>query len=790
LFFLLAIGLWPAAAVAYRGSLHLPLPTYPVAFAATAAVIAVGLSLLFKLQGLVRKGCAVLAVGLGLGAFCGFAAAYSFQETCAQVGGLPQGTYAFEVVEDAREGSFGNRCLARLCSGEGAGALVSLSFSEKAAAAKDMGFGQLVFASVRINAPGKERQQDFWDKGIAATATASHFEKYRRDDLFGMVIAVRERALEALEGEEGRGAMLLRAMLFGDRRGMNKDGFSDEVRATGLAHLIAVSGAHLVVVTSTLGLILRTLRVPRRAVALVQLFFIIAYLIATGLSMSALRAACMAVIGISSVFAARRSSSLNALGLAVLAMVAASPAGSLSPSFSLSVLATLGIVVLAPLFCHWVHALLPRLPKVLTEGMALGFAANVLAVPYAASLFSQASLVSSLMNLLAAPWFSLMCAFGFPLIGLRALVPGALTVFGDPLLLFADAFAEFVSWGARLPFASVPVSIEPSLALTLGFSCLVLLWVVWPRPSHKKLAVLAGAHLGLACLLLLVAPLFVGDRIIMLNIGQGDAFVVRSQGATVLIDTGNHEKELRRGLGRQGIYRLDAIFITHADDDHCGSLESLRGIVAVDRVCVAKPLLDCPCSSCQGLLGKARRLVGDGGIEGLEVGDRIRVGAFDLEVVWPEGFKEKGGNADSLILLLRAPAQSTSPALPLNAREDAPNLPSEANADDKANWKALFCGDAEWRELDALIGKGRLNDIDILKVGHHGSRASVNDALLEALKPRIALISVGAYNRYGHPTQEAVEALEKAGVEVFRSDEEGDVVCEFSLEKVSVSALG
>ena len=251
----------------------------------------------------------------------------------------------------------------------------------------------------------------------------------------------------------------------------------------------------------------------------------------------------------------------------------------------------------------------------------------------------------------------------------------------------------------------------------------------------------------------------------MLDVAQGDAFLVRSKGSAILIDTGNHDTLLKEALARQGIFHLDAVLITHADDDHCGSLQALDGAVAIDSVLVARDALTCDCESCESLIKNASSVVGSANVEPLAVGDAIACGDFSLKVIWPHGFSDEGGNADSLCLLA---SLATSEGM----------------------WTTLFCGDAESDQLKEIIDEGELGDIDIYKVGHHGSKAALTESVVEVIRPEISLVSVGSGNRYGHPAAQTLSLLDNVGSHVFRTDEMGDVSCEFSNDGIRVTALG
>ena len=131
------------------------------------------------------------------------------------------------------------------------------------------------------------------------------------------------------------------------------------------------------------------------------------------------------------------------------------------------------------------------------------------------------------------------------------------------------------------------------------------------------------------------------------------------------------------------------------------------------------------------------------------------------------GFSDEGGNADSLCLVADA----------------------DIDGDGASEWRALFTGDAERDQLRALIDEGLVDSVDLYKVGHHGSKNALDDEEAAVLSPRIALVSAGARNRYGHPAQDTLDRLEAAGARVFRTDEQGDVSCKLTADRIEVDTL-
>ncbi len=759
------LGLWASCAAVYAAaqawSLQACLALGAACLAAAAGAVA---ALLGRRRG-VLAWCVVL--GALAGAACGCGGAASLHAAWQEAADEPPGRLRFEALEDGDASLYGAQCAARVRLASGRAVDVRLRFPEGAPAPR---YGDVFEAEASLSAPG-EREADWcWQRGTAATATLRQLDAVERRDALGALLGVRARAVEVIgdAGDAGgEGAAVLQALVCGSRTALDDSDVYDAFKTAGLAHLVAVSGAHLVIVCAFAGAGLKALRAPRALAVGVQAALLLCYLALSAAPVSAVRAALMTFAGMTSFFARRRPASLNAVGLCVAAVVGSSPATALSASFALSVLSTLGIVLFAGLAAAWIGRLAPRLPRFAAEALGLTLASSVLAQPLSAALFSQVSLVAPLANAAAAPLFPLACAGGLA----ATLAALAVPVAGGPLLgaaaLAAEALCAVARACASLPYASMPVDLPVVPALAGAVVLAAVLWALWPAPSLRAAAVLASAAALAALAVAVVIPRLAGDEIVMLDVGQGDAFVVRSRGSAVLVDTGNQDRLLREALARHAVYRLDAVVVTHGDDDHMGSLASLKGVVQVGRVLVANDALSCPCEACARLRADAVSLVGEEGVQGLAQGDELRVGSFDLDVVWPRAFSEEGGNADSVCLLARA----------------------DPDGDGNPDWTALFTGDAEHEQLAEMEDRGLVGRVDVLKVGHHGSKNALTPELAAALSPRIALVSAGAGNRYGHPADKTLQELADAGAQVRRTDEEGDVSCKLTAQGIAVEAL-
>ncbi|MDO4183102.1 MAG: ComEC/Rec2 family competence protein [Coriobacteriia bacterium] len=705
-----------------------------------------------------------VALGLVLGLFVASMYVLGLVDASAKVPVSQLREFSFVMEEDATAGSYGGQGIARVTGDDGSSFVVLVSFSKAENLPR---YGEAFTATTTLSLVGEQERAECWTKGVVAKARANNPHMASRSDLAAWLVVARDAALAAI-GESGidkAQAALAESLVCGYRVNLKALGLYDNFKTAGLAHVVAVSGAHLSIVSALFAAALSMLRVRKGARLVLQGLFVGGFLLFAAAPVSALRAAIMAWAGLLSFLPGRRASSLNALGLCVLAMVAADASVACSASFLLSALSTLGIVVFARLFQGWLEQLPWRLPGAAAGALSLTMAASLMTLPYSCCLFSQLPLITPVSNVLVTPLFALVCAVGLVGVALAVAIPPvagvALAVAGS-LSGLMNALVEGL---ASVPFGCIPYEGLPAAGLVVSAVCAVLLWRFWPMPS--PLALGAGC-LGLCAVLaasLFLVPSFSAPKLVALDVGQGDALLVQDGPVAVLVDTGTNDSLLRQALAREHITHLNAVVISHPDDDHCGSLPSLEGVVSVDRVIVHADGLTCACDNCASLRKAAEALVGKGNVIGVNVGDALDVGCIRMQVVWPRAYADEGGNADSLTLLLQA----------------------DVDEDGVVDATALLCGDAEDEQLDAMLHDRMVAGVDIYKVGHHGSKAALDDETAQALSPAIALVSVGANNRYGHPAETTLSSLTQAGAAVFRTDECGDITCTFECGLISVS---
>lgn len=722
--------------------------------------VSVGVAMAFIALCAIRKVRPALVICAAVALGCSFGLMGAAQvESDASKAISDKGSWRLKLVSDCSSGAFGSSAYAEASGPNDQRLKMAVQFSDNVALLRGTMLDvQASPRSVRISSSDM-----YWGQGVGCTVSVAEFDMVSKKGVIAAIEGIRARAIQLIGEHGGEWAGLMQALACGYRQTISDSGEYEAYKECGLAHLVAVSGAHLAIVIFMIRWLLQLARVRLVPATLASVSFVMAYLVLAGIPISAVRAAIMVTLSLASPFAKRRDSAMSALALCIVVFVCADPPTAISASFVLSVGSTLGILMFAGLISSWFAQMPKRLQDAIGAPLGMTLASNMATLPYSMSLFSQLPLIAPLSNILASPLFVLACVSALIGAVLSCAVPAVAPIAIGFCAMGVVPLGISVGAMAKIPYACIAVSASPWLMLVITVGACAIVWVTWPRLDALMSGSLLAFGYAVISMVIAISPLAVSDEIVMLDVGQGDSFLVRSRGSTVLIDTGNKDSLLRKGIARSGAHTIDAVVITHPDDDHCGSLESLSSYTEISEVCSARALLDCDCGNCMSLKDSAIKATGMP-VRGLEVGDILHVGIFDLRVVWPDSYGDEGGNSDSVCLLCEA----------------------DCDEDGEYDWCALFTGDAEAEQLEQAIGEDRVGDVDVLKVGHHGSKAALTPEVARVLDPEIALISCGANNRYRHPSDEALSCLGD-DVQVLRTDMNGQVALAFRKEGIGVT---
>jgi competence protein ComEC len=576
-----------------------------------------------------------------------------------------------------------------------------------------------------------------------------------------------KRGMPARESELARGFVL------GDDEGIDPRTVEDFRRA-GLSHLLAVSGQNVALLALLAMPVLAALGIPLRARLVWVLALIAVYVPLAGAGPSIQRAGVMGALTVLASLAGRRASRVYGLAVAATVTIAAEPRIAADVGWQLSFAAVVGILLLAsPLRRATMARIGSRGPaRAVAEGAALTIAATLATAPLIAFHFGALSTTTLVANLLALPavapamWLGMLAAAAGQVPGLPVEPINALNA---PLLAY---IAQVAAWCGRPRWAYLEVRIGLGGLLASYLSIAIGAALVQRLARRRRVAALRRpnphAHgperaphfrprarrrafgalaVGLAALAAIwavggggagaAAPV-AGLRVSVLDVGQGDSILLQPAGApAVLVDTGPPGDRIAAQLEDAGVKRLGALILTHDQSDHDGAEAELLASVPVGRVLY-------------GVLGRdPLRLAREAGARTgrIAAGSVVRSGRLRLEVLWPP--PERLGDSHS--------------------GEDPNQLAVVAIA----RWRSfsmLLTADAEAEAVPIDPGP-----VDVLKVAHHGSDDAGLGELLDRARPRLALISVGGDNPFGHPTPSTLATLADHGVPVLRTDLDGTI---------------
>lgn len=546
-----------------------------------------------------------------------------------------------------------------------------------------------------------------------------------------------------------RQSALAEALLLARREGLDPE-VRDRFARAGLSHVLAISGLHVAILAGLVLLVGQMAGASRNVAALAAVGLTAAYMCLLGAPYSAVRA----TIQISLLLAARAlqrpSQPLGLLAAAALLLLAADPAALLDAGFQLSFAALIGIITLGP---RVQAALRGVRPASVRSAVAVCVAASAATTPLAAYQFGRVAPVGVLASL-----------FAVPLVGL--VVPAVLLSLLASLP--AVAAGQFLAGGAEVLMAALRAVANAAAALPLGhgyvtrstalmlaaFALLAIVGKGALAPSLRRR--LVGAVLA-AFLLWPVAAPWLDDgavEIHMVDVGQGDAFAIRSPAHRwILVDAGPRDERYDAGarrvvpyLLRHDAHRLSVLVLTHADADHIGGAAAVLRSMKVDAVmdpglAAGKPMYLSTLASAQR--GHVRWVPARAGRE-------MDFDGVVLHVLYPRVVLDGTRNQNDVAVVFRLTY---------------------------GRFTALFLADAPASVEESLAGRyGAGLRAEILKVGHHGSASSTSPALLDAARPQLALISVGRRNRYGHPAPSVLARLRRRSVRILRTDQAGSVI--------------
>lgn len=573
-----------------------------------------------------------------------------------------------------------------------------------------------------------------------------------------IVNSVRSGLRSALSSVPPRSGSLIAGLAIGDESTQPAE-LGEQMRVSGLSHLTAVSGGNIAIL---LGAVIITARLLGLAIwirAVAGAVAVLGYVLIVGPEPSVLRAAGMGTVAVIAIIVGGPRRGIPALAATIIVLLVLAPTLAVSLGFSLSVFATTGLLVVAPLMRDRLHAVLerithgrvPRLSATAADAIALTTAAQITTAPLIASLGTGLSLVAVPANVLAAPAVAPVTLLGLLAATTAPWLPPLGAIFGH----LAAPAAGWIAWwamvlsdlpGATLPWPGGVVGVLLVLVIAAGITLVVFV----SRGRSWPLRTMVVAAIAMIAVFVLRPPDRAGwpppDWVgVACDVGQGDGFVISvAEASAVVIDTGPDPEAIDRCLTELGIEHVAALVLTHFHFDHVGGTPGVLRGRQVDDIIV---------SPVRQPLDQAEAVDQWADAAGVPInptsrGEVRRLGQdVQWQVLWPQRVINQGSIPNNASVVLVVAAQGID---------------------------FLLLGDVEPEAQVALRVEPLAQQVNVVKVAHHGSR--YQDPRLPAWSGgQVAIVSVGADNGYGHPAPETLDAWSAQSGHVYRTDQHGDI---------------
>lgn len=622
--------------------------------------------------------------------------------------------------------------------------------------------GVTVSMGAKLEPAGRNSRDAFLAKPVSTVEVVSS-----PSDTQGVLNDLRANYVKSLSGVTSDAKTLVAGLAIGEISALSPE-LEEQMRIVSLTHLVAVSGSNCAIVVGMVYLIAVGLRFGRTGRTVVSLAGLVLYVLLIGPDPSVLRAGVMAASVIVMVALGRRTWALNALAIAAIILLVSDPWLAVEFGFGLSVLATAGILLLAPVMTE---KLANRMPMPLALGLSVTLSAQLFCLPLLMQLQPGLPTYSVIANLLAGPMVAPVTVLGMIALLLTPVAPALVAV-----VSWIASLGTWVIEVVAIFFSGLPIAYFPwatGWPATILSILLILAVASWLRGSTVPMQQLGAGALAVVVVATFSVPAaseilpkswpLKDWEVVACDVGQGDALVIQSLGRTALIDVGPDDALIDKCLAELRVSAIDLLVLTHFDFDHVGGIKgAIRGRQVSAAIVSGFPDDRPATKEALGLLAtqKVKVITAEPTISG-------RLGEFYWRVLAPtrSASEAKDSNDASVVMVFSSP-----------------------------NFDLLLLGDLGepgQRRVGGSV-KQVLGDSArplILKVSHHGSNDQSAE-LHETLRPDFSIISVGEGNGYGHPGKELLSLLARSGSQVLRTDLQGSIAIAVSSDALSWAGSG
>lgn len=552
-------------------------------------------------------------------------------------------------------------------------------------------------------------------------------------------------------------APLVKAVVTGNRDSLS-DGFTSSLQRTGLAHTVAVSGMHLACLAGFLSLLLGK---GSRRCALVSLPILFLFTLMAGSTPSVVRAAIMIAMLQLAPLLGRERDSFTSLAFALFLLLVHNPFAIASVGLQLSFGAVAGILLFSGGLQERLFRVVPLskrgknplrrlwnvLARFVVSTIATTLGALVFTTPLTALHFGQVSLIAPLSNLLTLWAVTVVFVGGVAVGGLGLVLPGAAAFLAWPVTVTVRYLHLVVRALGRISLASVPAGGYYLIWLLFVYALLAAA-LLMPGRKRFRIPTAAAAVVLAAAVLFTNLEFHAGAMSVqVLDVGQGQCVMIRSGSHLAVVDCGGDSDENAGDLAADCIQALgrssvDLLVVSHFHADHANGIPVLLDRIDVKEIVLSDAEED----------SQLRRRI-------LDQADRqeIPVRLVEEDTLLPFG-------EDAMFTVYP----------PLGSGKDTNELGLTVLCS-AGDYDVLLTGDMGTSVEKKLLDYVRLPDVELMVAGHHGSKYSNSQRLLDAVRPDVAVFSVGEDNAYGHPTQEAMDRFLSVGAQLYRTDRNGTV---------------
>ncbi|MFS0822632.1 DNA internalization-related competence protein ComEC/Rec2 [Bacillus sp. 1P02SD] len=567
------------------------------------------------------------------------------------------------------------------------------------------------------------------------------------------LLKIREAGIQQIDSHfDGSTAGIIQALIYGERTNIENE-IVNSYQSLGLIHLLAISGLHVSLMTGMFYFLCIRFGITRESTSILLLCLLPVYIIIAGGSPSVIRSVLMCMLLLSTIMWWKKSSMLDVISFVCICMLALNPYFLVNIGFQLSFMVSAALILSSKaIFKHYLNPF--------SSLLAVSFLSQIASLPILLFHFFEFSLLSLPLNMLYVPLYSMIILpFALFTVIVLGIVEPIGEMFAAVLTWILEILNQATVWFSQFSFPVLTLG-KPGLILMILYCGAIFYFLICWEKKQVIFQPALLAPIGILLIQLVTPYINPYGEVTMIDVGQGDSIYIELpyRKAIYLIDTGGtiqFEQEpwkKRRNefstadiimpfLKSKGVRSLDKLIITHGHQDHIGGAKDLIENIRIKEIVLGKSKQD---ASQEAELKKMATKKGVR-INLVERGQKWKEGKHQFYILAPNG-NEVEENNNSVVIYTKLGG---------------------------LNW--LFTGDIEKDVELALIKTYKNLQVDVLKVGHHGSKTSSTKEFVQFLNPKIALIPVGVNNRFNHPHPDVIDLLKKEKIKVYRTDKNGAI---------------